>query len=50
MRIWISAAAAAALAAMLGACSGTLPAQSDAGAASGITVFGTVDSNITYTR
>lgn len=49
MRHWISIAAAAVMLAALSACSGTAPVQSGSGE-SGITVFGTIDTNISRTR
>jgi hypothetical protein len=49
MRHWIHTSAIAVLAAALSACSGTMPAQSGSGE-SGITVFGTIDTNISRTR
>lgn len=52
MRHWISTAVTVGIAVMLAAlsaCSGTTPVQSGSGE-SGITVFGTIDTNISHTR
>lgn len=49
MRHWISTSAIAVMLAALSACSGTVPTQSDS-SQSGVTVFGTIDTNISHTR
>lgn len=48
MRKWLTLAAAAATLALT-ACSGTMPSSSSSGNASGVEVFGTVDTGISRT-
>lgn len=48
MRKWLTLAAAAATLALT-ACSGTMPSSSSSGSASGVEVFGTVDTGISRT-
>lgn len=50
MRTWISTAAAAALIAVLTACSGTTPTQQSSSGKSGVEVFGTVDTGISRVK
>lgn len=50
MKPTISLAVAAVLSLLLSACAGTTPAQSSQSSQSGVTVFGTIDTNISYTR
>lgn len=49
MKPTITLAVAAVLSLLLSACAGT-PAQSSQSSQSGVTVFGTIDTNISYTR
>lgn len=50
MKPTISLAVAAVLSLLLSACSGTTPTQSGQSSQSGVTVFGTVDVNVSHTR